>query len=68
MEYGYGYDSGSGDGLFEPPPDPVIDAARDAMVQFAPSGERQQRVRDYLRGKDKNASGKVIYTTRPHVT
>eukprot|EP00904_Undaria_pinnatifida_P002651 jgi/Undpi1/12387/HiC_scaffold_5.g02059.m1 len=59
VEYGYGYDSGSGDGLFEPPPDPVIDAARDAMVQFAPSGERQQRVRDYLRGKDKNASGKM---------
>lgn len=29
------------------------------MVDFAPSAERQQRVRDYLRGKDRNASGKV---------
>ena len=58
----HGYDSGSGDGLFEPPPDPVMDAARDAMVEFAPSGERQQRVRDYLRGKDNNGSGKVIST------
>lgn len=37
-----------------------MDAARDAMVEFAPSAERQQRVRDYLRGKDKNGSGKVI--------
>ncbi|CAM9842968.1 unnamed protein product [Pylaiella littoralis] len=54
-----GYDSGSGDGLFEPPPDPVMDAARLAMEKFAPSAERQQRVRDYFRGKDKNASGKV---------
>lgn len=58
--YYYGYDSGSGDGLFEPPPDPIMDAAKLAMQKFAPSGERQQRVRDYFRGKDKNVSGKVI--------
>ncbi|CAM9186272.1 unnamed protein product, partial [Ectocarpus fasciculatus] len=58
--YYYGYDSGgSGEGLFEPPPDPVMDAARLAMEAFAPSGERQQRVRDYFRGKDRNASGKI---------
>eukprot|EP00903_Cladosiphon_okamuranus_P013950 g12974.t1 len=57
--YYYGYDSGSGDGLFEPPPDPIMDAAKLAMQTFAPSEERQQRVRDYFRGKDKNASGKV---------
>lgn len=55
----YGYDSGSGDGLFESPPDPIMDAAKLAMQKFAPSGDRQQRVRDYFRGKDKNASGKV---------
>lgn len=57
---GGGYGSGgSVDGLFERPPDPLMDAMREAMVKFAPSAERQQRVRDYLRGKDKNASGKV---------
>ncbi|CAM9175845.1 unnamed protein product [Hapterophycus canaliculatus] len=61
-EHGYhrGYgSSGSEGGLFEPPPDPIMDAASLAIVKFAPSAERQQRVRDYFRGKDKNASGKV---------
>lgn len=57
---GYGYDSGSGDGLFDPPPDPVMDAAKEAMMNFAPSEERQQRVWSYFRGKDNNASGKVV--------
>lgn len=36
-----------------------MDAVGDAMNKFAPSVERQQRVKDYFRGKDKNASGKV---------
>ncbi|CAM9910415.1 unnamed protein product, partial [Ascophyllum nodosum] len=53
------YDSGSGDGLFEPPPDPLMDVTRDAMVTFAPSAERQQRVRNYFLAKDKNSSGKI---------
>lgn len=56
---GDGYSSFSGEGLFERPPDPLMDAVREAMNKFAPSAERRQRVRDYFRGKDKNASGKV---------
>lgn len=36
-----------------------MDAAKLAMQKFASSAERQQRVRDYFRGTDKNASGKV---------
>lgn len=61
----YGYDSGSGDGLFEPPPDPVMDSTKLAMGKFAPSADRQQRVRDYFRGKDRNGSGKVSLQNIP---
>lgn len=54
-----GSSQSSAGGLFERAPDPLMEVVRRAMNAFAPSKDRRQRVRNFLRSKDKNASGKV---------